>query len=113
MRTAVLLLTAFFIQALFLPVCGFSQNHYIRTSHVSELQEFLRHTPDRIPLEAITATTTIWHGALDTTWPPSFAEFLNKAIANSILYKIEDQGHLLYLAEWNTILTRTILPQGG
>ncbi|QHT66662.1 glycerophosphodiester phosphodiesterase family protein [Rhodocytophaga rosea] len=50
MRIAVSILVIFFIEALFLPVCSFSQNYFIRTTHANELQEFLRRTPDRIPL---------------------------------------------------------------
>jgi pimeloyl-ACP methyl ester carboxylesterase len=61
-----------------------------------------------IPLAHITAPTLIWHGTDDTSWPLGFAYYLNDQIKNSQLRIIENQGHLLYLAQWNAILAAAI-----
>jgi glycerophosphoryl diester phosphodiesterase len=50
MRSIIFLIYSLFIYTLLLPAYTFSQSHYIRTQTPADLQQLLRHTPDRIPL---------------------------------------------------------------
>ncbi|WP_303311085.1 alpha/beta fold hydrolase [Hymenobacter sp. BT730] len=62
--------------------------------------------PPAFQLEAIQASTTIWHGTEDSVWPPDNLDFLAENIPEARLQLLPGEGHMLYLNHWEAILQR-------
>lgn len=61
--------------------------------------------PPGFLIEDVQAPTTIWHGEADGVWAPGNIPYLAGRIANAQLHLLPKQGHMLYLDNWEAILT--------
>ncbi|MBS4177455.1 alpha/beta hydrolase [Lederbergia citrea] len=50
----------------------------------------------------------IWQGGKDNIWTPSTSLYLRDKYTHSTFSFIEDEGHLLYLSQWNEILKKSL-----
>jgi pimeloyl-ACP methyl ester carboxylesterase len=61
--------------------------------------------PPGFSIEAVRAPTTLWHGEADGVWAPGNIPYLAGRIAGARLHLLPGQGHMLYLENWDAILT--------
>ena len=59
----------------------------------------------KIDYTKITCPVHIWTGEQDTIWPPATAGYLLKKLPQSHLHIFRHSGHLLFLKEWEKIVT--------
>ncbi|MBS4196657.1 alpha/beta fold hydrolase [Lederbergia citri] len=50
----------------------------------------------------------IWQGGKDTVWTPSTSRYLQEKYTDSTISFLEDEGHLLYLSQWEEILKKSL-----
>ncbi|SFQ21663.1 alpha/beta fold hydrolase [Hymenobacter arizonensis] len=56
-------------------------------------------------IEDVQAPTVLWHGTADGIWGPDNIPYLANRLANARLNLLPDEGHMLYLENWEAILT--------
>ena len=60
--------------------------------------------PPGFQIEAVQASTTLWHGTADGVWAPGNIPYLAQRIAGARVRLLPAQGHMLYLENWAAIL---------
>ncbi|MCJ8008164.1 alpha/beta fold hydrolase [Lederbergia wuyishanensis] len=50
----------------------------------------------------------IWQGGKDNVWTPSTSKYLREKYTNSTMSFLDDEGHLLYLSQWEEILKKSL-----
>lgn len=58
-------------------------------------------------VEEVRAPTILWHSLADGVWAPGNIPYLASRIAGARLALLPGQGHMLYLENWEAILTQT------
>ena len=61
--------------------------------------------PPGFRIEDVRAPTTLWHGEADGVWTPGNIAYLAGRIAGAQVRLLPAQGHMLYLENWEAILT--------
>jgi pimeloyl-ACP methyl ester carboxylesterase len=56
-------------------------------------------------LEDVRAPTVLWHGTADGVWAPGNIPYLASRLVNARINLLPEQGHMLYLENWEAILT--------
>ena len=59
----------------------------------------------RVDYVKITCPVHIWTGEQDNIWPLSTATYLHERLPQSALHIFRNSGHLLYLKEWERLVT--------
>lgn len=54
--------------------------------------------------EQVLAPTTLWHGVADGVWDPANIPYLAARLPQARVLLLPDQGHMLYLPNWEAIL---------
>ena len=56
-------------------------------------------------IEDVRAPTTFWHGTDDGVWAPDNIPYLASRLPTTKVHMLPGQGHMLYLENWEAILT--------
>ncbi|MBF9238426.1 alpha/beta fold hydrolase [Hymenobacter sp. BT683] len=61
--------------------------------------------PPGFMMEDVQAPTVLWHGTDDGVWAPDNIPYLASRLARARIKLLPQQGHMLYLENWEAILT--------
>ncbi len=62
--------------------------------------------PPGFAIAAVRAPTVLWHGTADGVWAPGSIPYLAGRLPRARLQLLPGQGHMLYLENWESILTQ-------
>ena len=71
--------------------------------------------PPGFAIEDVQAPISLWHGTADGVWAPGNIPYLAGRLARAHLHLLPGEGHMLYLENWEAILTemRSLLDAAG